>query len=139
MTIAPDTCKMRIRLWDMQRKSWDTLLVTVPGNPQPGPTDEYLEIIDSAVEPDKEGNFNVGPTVQLSQLSKDERGALVAVGNDDPILLKYLDKLQIRLGTKLKVVDIVEFDGSMQVEFENNKPIFLSSQISQHLMIRKIL
>ena len=89
--------------------------------------------------PDKEGNFNVGPTVLLSEFSKDEKGALVAVGNDDPMLLKYLDKLKIRLGTKLKVIDIVEFDGSMQVEFENKKPVFLSSQITQHLLIRKMV
>ncbi len=89
--------------------------------------------------PDREGNFEVGPTVPLSELSANETGRVVTVGNDDPQLLQYLDRLKIKLGTKLKVVERVEFDGSMQVMFNNEKPAFLSSQITQHLMIRKAI
>ena len=87
--------------------------------------------------PDKNGKFDIGPTVPLSEMAISDTGMFVTVGNDNPQLLQYLDKLNITLGTKLKVVDKVVFDGSMQVKFEREDPIFLSSQITQHLMIRK--
>jgi len=88
--------------------------------------------------PDRNGNLDVGPAVPLSGMAPNELGLFVNVGNDDPQLLQYLDKLKIRLGAKLRVVDKVAFDGSMEIVFNNENPIFLSSQITQHLMIRKI-
>ncbi len=89
--------------------------------------------------PDKDGNFKVGPTVSLSEMNANETGALVKVGSDDPRLLQFLDKLNIRLGTKLKVESKEEFDGSMQVRIEEVQSTFLSEQISQFLLIRKIV
>ncbi|MDA0196385.1 MAG: metal-dependent transcriptional regulator [Bacteroidetes bacterium] len=88
--------------------------------------------------PDKEGKFETGPTVALSEMSVDDIGLFVMVANDDPHLLQYLDKMKIKLGMKLKVIDKVVFDGSMQISFSNETPVFLSHQITQHLMIRKV-
>jgi len=88
--------------------------------------------------PDNEGKFEAGPTVALSEMSVGEMGLFVTVANDDPHLLQYLDKTKIKLGMKLKVVDKVVFDGSMQVSFNNETPVFLSDQITGYLMIRKV-
>ncbi len=88
--------------------------------------------------PGGDGKFEVGTTMPLSEMTIDDMGMFMMVGNDDPQLLQYLDKMKIRLGTKLKVLDKVEFDGSMQIICDNQKPIFLSNQITQHLMIRKV-
>lgn len=101
------------------------------GNPKMDPHGDPI--------PDKNGNFEVGSTVPLSEINLEEVGIFVTVGNDDPQLLQYLDKMKIRLGTKLKVLEKVEFDGSMQVVCNDEKPVFLSSQITQHLMIRKVV
>lgn len=99
------------------------------GNPKMDPHGDPI--------PDKDGKFEVGPTVPLSEMSVDEAGIFMTVGNDNPQLLQYLDKMQIRLGTNVKVLEKVEFDGSMQVVCEDQKPTFLSNQITQYLMIRK--
>lgn len=99
------------------------------GNPKMDPHGDPI--------PDRDGKFEVGMTVPLSEMLMDDMGMFMTVGNDDPQLLQYLDKMKIRLGTKLKVLDRVEFDGSMQIMCDDQKPIFLSSQITQHLMIRK--
>jgi len=88
--------------------------------------------------PDNQGKFEAGPTVALSEMSVGEMGLFVTVTNDDPHLLQYLDKTKIKLGMKLKVVDKVVFDGSMQVSFNNETPVFLSDQITGYLMIRKV-
>lgn len=89
--------------------------------------------------PDQNGVFKVGPTVTLSAMSVGESGAMVKVGNDDSRLLQHLDKLGIRLGSKIQILEKEEFDGSMKVSVENQESIFLSSQISEFLMIRKIV
>lgn len=101
------------------------------GNPKMDPHGDPI--------PDRDGKFEVGMTVPLSEMLMDDMGMFMTVGNDDPQLLQYLDKMKIRLGTKLKVLDRVEFDGSMQIMCDDQKPIFLSSQITQHLMIRKVV
>jgi DtxR family Mn-dependent transcriptional regulator len=89
--------------------------------------------------PDKNGNFKVGPTLLLSELSLGEKGAIIAVKNDDPRLLQHLDKLNIRLGLKVEILEQNEFDGSIQLKLDNRKIIFMSSQISTQLMISKIV
>ena len=48
--------------------------------------------------------------------------------------MNYLDSQQIKLGNKLNVKDIIEFDGTYIVEI-NKKQITLSEKISQNLLI----
>ena len=87
--------------------------------------------------PDKNGNFNVGPSCPLSELIVGERGVLISVGNDDPKLLRYLDKINVRLGTKVLVKDIVEFDNSYELKTDEHESLFLSNQIASLLQISK--
>jgi len=87
--------------------------------------------------PDENGNFNVGPSHPLSELKINEKGVLTSVGNDDPKLLQYLDKIKLRLGSKILVKDMVEFDNSFEVETDDNTSLFLSNQIATLLLISK--
>ncbi len=48
---------MLIRLWNSKQDQWDLEEVVVPGKPATGPSDEYIVIENSAVEPDENGNF----------------------------------------------------------------------------------
>ena len=48
---------MLVRLWNHGSRDWDIIQVEVPGKPGPGPNDEYLEVEESEVEPDENGNF----------------------------------------------------------------------------------
>jgi len=50
-------CKMRLLIWDMEGEKWDFVVVSVPGKPGPGPSDEYLKVIGPEVQPDGNGNF----------------------------------------------------------------------------------
>lgn len=48
---------MLVRLWDVNKHEWDLIQVEVPGKPNPGPCDDYLEVEGFEVEPDENGNF----------------------------------------------------------------------------------
>lgn len=87
--------------------------------------------------PDENGDFNVGPSCPLSELEIGEQGILISVGNDDPKLLQYLDKIKVRLGAKILVKGIVDFDNSFEVETNDNRTLFLSNQIAILLLISK--
>ncbi|MCP4456826.1 MAG: metal-dependent transcriptional regulator [Cytophagales bacterium] len=87
--------------------------------------------------PDENGDFSVGPSHPLSELKVGEKGVVISVGNDDPKLLQYLDKINIHLGSKMMVKDIVEFDNSFEVETDDSKNLFLSNQIANLLLISK--
>ena len=89
--------------------------------------------------PDKEGNFMVGPTIKLSELSQEERGVFVSVSDDDPRLLQYLDKVAFQLGDKFTVTDKVDFDGSIKLVTDQSNEVFLSGHIAGLLSIRKIV
>ncbi len=88
--------------------------------------------------PDCNGKFTSGPTRPLSELEAGDCGAIKTVTEDDTRLLQYLDKLGIRLGLKIEVIEKVDFDGSMEVKLEGNGNKFISQKIADQLLITKI-
>ena len=87
--------------------------------------------------PDKDGNFKVGPSQLLSEMASGESGVLVGVGEDDPKLLKFLDGMKLRLGTEIAITERIEFDGSFEIQTENNAQLFISSKVADLLIISK--
>lgn len=86
--------------------------------------------------PDAEGNFLVINKAVLNQLSVGESGVFVGVKNSTASFLQYLDKNEVSLGKKIKVLDIEEFDGSMRIEIDHNKIVNISEQVSENLYIK---
>lgn len=100
------------------------------GNPKVDPHGDPI--------PDVNGDFQTGPKILLSEMDINDVGVIIGVSDGQPKLLQYLDKVNIRLGLKVMVLDKVEFDGSIQIQYDQETPLFLSSTISQHLTIRKL-
>lgn len=100
------------------------------GNPKVDPHGDPI--------PDTNGDFQTGPKLLLSEMDTNEVGVIIGVTDGEPKLLQYLDKVKIRLGLKIMVLDKIEFDGSIQVQYEEEPPLFLSATIAQHLTIRKL-
>ena len=84
--------------------------------------------------PQKDGRIEQMNQKLLSELKPNEIGIITGVKKGTPSLLNYLDSQQIKLGNKLNVKDIIEFDGTYIVEI-NKKRITLSEKISQNLLI----
>ncbi len=100
------------------------------GNPKVDPHGDPI--------PDVNGDFQSGPKILLSEMNPKELGVIIGVTDGEPKLLQYLDKVKIRLGLKIAVLDKIDFDGSIQIQYEKEPPLFLSATISQHLTIRKL-
>lgn len=85
--------------------------------------------------PDENGEFKFKPQVPLSETDINGMGILVAVKDTSSPFLKYLDKIGIYIGAKLKVQDKVEFDGSHEVLIDGKKTVFISREVSENLLI----
>lgn len=88
--------------------------------------------------PDEQGQFHIGPTLEMDKLEAGDQCVFVGVSDSDPRLLQYLDKIKIHLGLKFQILEKVEFDNSMEVCSDQHESIFLSQQVTSQLSVRKI-
>jgi DtxR family Mn-dependent transcriptional regulator len=88
--------------------------------------------------PDAHGRFPENKSFQLSLLHKGGIGTVVGVYDKSSAFLTYLDKINIRLGTDIEVIDCNVFDNSFDVKINDSKAVHLSYQAVQNiLMIEK--
>lgn len=84
--------------------------------------------------PDEEGEFKAKPQIALSDCQNGREGKVIAVKDDSSAFLKYLDKIGAYIGAKVKVLDRVEFDDSLEIEIDNKK-VFVSKEVSENIWI----
>jgi len=87
--------------------------------------------------PDKEGNIKtIADTSLLAALQKGDDGIIVGVKDSSSSFLKYLDKQEIALGKKIKIIDKEPFDNSMTIKIKEQE-IVISNQIASNIYIKK--
>lgn len=85
--------------------------------------------------PDEQGNFKVIPQFPLAELIAGDQGMVVKVPDSNPSLLQHLDKIQMKLGSRITVLDKVEFDNSVLISIDNQNEIYLSGEIAKNIML----
>lgn len=85
--------------------------------------------------PDEDGMIFTKPMIVLSELSKGTVSKLVSMVDTGTAFLNYLDKIGMKIGTKIKILDTVDFDGSMEIEADHNKLITISKQVADNLLV----
>ena len=87
--------------------------------------------------PDKDGNINRHKDITLADLTTNEKGIVVGVKEHSKSYLKYLESINLVLGTEIKVIEIVDFDRSMSVSINKKGTVNISQQASKNLIIKK--
>lgn len=85
--------------------------------------------------PDENGEFKEKPQIGLTEIKINSEGMVATVKDTNPVFLQYLDKLGINLRAKVKVLDKIEFDGSMQILIDDKKVIFISREVAQNILV----
>ena len=62
--------------------------------------------------PTADGKFTIRNQVTLQSLNKDESGIVVGVREHDSSFLRYLDMMEINLGTTIRVLNHIDYDHS---------------------------
>jgi DtxR family Mn-dependent transcriptional regulator len=84
--------------------------------------------------PNKDGKIEKMNQKLLIELKAAQKGIITGVKKGTASLLSYLDKEKIKLGDSLKVIEILEFDGTFIVEINKMKLTF-SEKICQNLLL----
>lgn len=102
--------------------------------------DEFLEFpkVDPHGDPipDQYGNFAELAFIKLSKLKVNEKGTITGVSEHSSPFLKHLEKLGLTLGKKIEVLEIIDFDGSVELLIAEQK-INISRDVAKHILISK--
>jgi DtxR family Mn-dependent transcriptional regulator len=74
----------------------------------------------------------------LSELKADQNCKVAAVKDTSTLFLQYLEKLKITIGTKIKVLEVIAFDGSLNIQIENDEPRSVSMKFADSLFINQL-
>ena len=105
-----------------------TLLNEFLGNPRFDPHGDPI--------PDEFGKFPTANSTPLSNLKKGNEGIVMGVSQDNSTFLKFLDRIDIKLGNLILVKDIIEFDSSVEILI-NNKESHISLEVARNILVKQ--
>ncbi|UOG77049.1 metal-dependent transcriptional regulator [Hymenobacter tibetensis] len=71
----------------------------------------------------------------VADLCPGDQGQLMAVKNTSPAFLQYLDKVGLKLGSHLEVLDKIEFDNSLEIRINKKSILMLSPEVGRNLFV----
>ncbi len=86
--------------------------------------------------PTKNGEIIEDDHPSLAELKINDTGRVVRVNDVSQSLLKYMASMGIQINSRIKVLEIVEFDGSMRVQV-NSTESFVSRQVARNIFIEE--
>lgn len=87
--------------------------------------------------PDKNGNLVWKEYNKLSDCKAGETIKVAAVINTSSDFLKYLNSREMRLGSKMKIKSVEQFDKSMVVSYGKHESETLSYMVCERLLVEK--
>ncbi|PVY40841.1 metal-dependent transcriptional regulator [Pontibacter virosus] len=85
--------------------------------------------------PTENGEMNTKQQRLLAELEVNSSGTVVGVNDSQPLFLQYLDKMGIFLGAKIKVIDKIPYDNSLEINLENKKNMVVSSEVARNIFL----
>ncbi|WP_299708444.1 metal-dependent transcriptional regulator [uncultured Pontibacter sp.] len=85
--------------------------------------------------PSEDGEMNVKQQKLLADMEVNSAGIVVGVNDSQPLFLQYLDKMGIYLGAKIKVIDKIPYDNSLEINLENKKNLVVSSEVARNIFL----
>ena len=87
--------------------------------------------------PDKNGNITYRKSkIRLAESAVNAMVEVISVDEDSQLLLKYLDDIGLKLGSKIKVFERIPFDNSMRVEIVGGQKMYLSEKVTENIGVR---
>ncbi|GMQ27375.1 metal-dependent transcriptional regulator [Algoriphagus confluentis] len=85
--------------------------------------------------PDEFGDVRSRPRVELAEMEINQTGQIVAVKDSSAAFLRYLDKVGAYIGARIKILDKVEFDGSLEILVDQKKNLFMSKEVAGNILV----
>ena len=106
-------------------------IATLLGNPEYNP--------HGAPIPDYELNVSPSNWLAMSTLRGGETAVIRRVRDEDNDMLRYLDKIGLRLNTRFTTIDYIPFDNNLHLQIDGQEnPIVVGTQISDNVSVEII-
>lgn len=86
--------------------------------------------------PDKNGVFEPSVNIHLNEMSIGKKGIIIGVSEHSPSFLRHLERLGLTIGITLEVLEITDYDGSVEL-LVNDKKINVSRDVAHHILVKK--
>ncbi|TDQ07703.1 metal-dependent transcriptional regulator [Pedobacter metabolipauper] len=87
--------------------------------------------------PKANGEIPILAKTLLSALEPGSSCKVAAVKDTSTLFLQYLQKLQITIGTKIKILEVIAFDGSLSIQIEDEEPRTVSMKFADSLFVQR--
>jgi DtxR family Mn-dependent transcriptional regulator len=88
--------------------------------------------------PNAEGKFTLRTQMPLSDIGIGKDLILLGVKESGTEFLKHLNKLKIKLGTKLKILKRTDFDGTLVVRIDDKEDVIITEKVAHFLLVKAI-
>jgi len=87
--------------------------------------------------PDAHGRTILNKTVTITDMKIGSAGVFVGVRDSSASFLKYLNKKNLALGDRIKVIDIEPFDSSYHIETKTHR-LVITSNVAENLCLKNV-
>lgn len=86
--------------------------------------------------PNAEGIFHKRQQIRLSKMQKEAKGVIVGVNEHSTSFLQFLDQQGLVLGTRIRLLQLYDFDESVEVEVNDKEKRTLSKKVSENIYVQ---
>lgn len=87
--------------------------------------------------PDKHGKIKQEKQLVLTEALVNKSFTVCAVRNGSSSFLQYLSKIGVHIGVNILVTERIEFDGSLEVSIQQNKPQLISREAAENILVKE--
>jgi DtxR family transcriptional regulator, Mn-dependent transcriptional regulator len=99
------------------------------GNPRVDPHGDPI--------PDSHGDIHKIKALPLAECQKKGIFVFTGVTDHSKFFLRHLSSIGLKIGARIKIEAINEFDGSMQVKINKDNSRFISEKVGSHILVEK--
>ena len=87
--------------------------------------------------PNENGEFEVKPQIPLGQGAIGQTYTVIGVENTNPAFLQYLNKIGVHIGANIKILDKIDYDGSLELLIDQQKTMLVSGEVAKNILTEK--
>lgn len=88
--------------------------------------------------PNAEGKFTIRTQIPLADIGLNTETVVLGVKEHSTSFLEHLHSLNIKIGTRIEITQIADYDGSRNVVLDHKKELTLSNQVVQNLFVKRV-
>jgi DtxR family Mn-dependent transcriptional regulator len=84
--------------------------------------------------PDQNGVFEPAQNIHLHEMSSGDKGVIIGVNEYSSPFLKHLERLGLTIGILIEIIEIADYDGSVELLVDGRK-INVSREVTQRILV----